>query len=323
LVLNSINRYSICTFFNLPFKESRIEDNIRETNIYKNELFNDFHIISLSNEIIDANSIKTTNKNEIEAIILRTGVQHVKKMAFSGMPKLKYIYISDTVETIGKSALSNCPQLELVRIDRNYGFGSPIQVASDILQNSPKAIITSDQEYADGFVPNGLPFVPEEKLENKKLSDDLVLLISECIKLSRTLITNEEKDRIFSADTKILKNSNDDYFIPKGYPVVNVSLIPINKLFSFPFSKIKSLTFPNGVKEITGSLKQLYNKGLKTVFLPSTLESVSPLLFEGCQQLSIRCPSDAPIRAKIRELGRNPKSVDKEHFNNYKESELY
>ena len=315
----------ICTIFELPngmiTKKEACDSNQKHNNFSSST--NDPRIICINYEVVDSNSINLSIKDEVEAIILRIGVKHIKKNAFVGMANLKYIYISETVQTIGKKAFSHCPSLSLVEIERSIVSPDPIQISNDVFQDSPKAMITIHKDYYSYLADNNISFVSKDELEKVGLPHELFVLRLDCVKVLKEKKKAEETDRIFTTETKILKNSNDDYFIPKGYPIVDVSCIQVKESFSFAFNKIQSLTFPNGVVEINGDLRQLYNKGLKTVYIPSSVKSISPHLFDGCTQLSIRCPSNASIRRKIREMGRNPKSIDQEHFYSYKESDLY
>lgn len=277
----------------------------------------------LQDAVVSSSSIYPKNSYEIEAIILRKGVVHVKAAAFAKMDQLRYVYVGETVETIGKGAFADCPNLQFVELS-----GKKVVFSDGVFRNSNNVCIVGDPCYNEFAHKNRIAMIatdcalltevqavlgqyeaPDKELVNKWCKakkgpyGELV-----------DALNSEEVDHVFSPDSvsKVEYSTYGNAFIPKGYREINVSFLEFS---DYLMNSMKSLTIPDGVVRILGSLNKLCRHGnLKRIYIPSTVEQISTDLFNGCDQLSILCPPDAPIRKDIKSMGRNPKSVGKQHF---------
>lgn len=280
-------------------------------------------LIILQDEVVSAQTISSNKRKDIEAIILRKGVVHVKAASFANMEGLKYVFVGESVQTIGKRALADCPNLQFVELDgkktvfseevfKNSGsvciVGAPCY--KELAQKSNIAMITTDCS----LLTNIDSLLGLYNSPDKDLVDNWRMVRNGPFGKLIDLKDVETAEFIFTPDSvsEVECSTKGEAFIPKGYREVNVSYLEFSE---YLMRTMQSLTIPEGVTIIEGSLNRLCRKGsLKRVYIPSTVEQISKELFNGCEQLSILCPLDAPVRKVIKSMGRQPKTVDRVHF---------
>lgn len=196
----------------------------------------------------------TNECNEVKSIIIESGITHIGNTAFYKCSNLQEIIIPDTVTSIGQFAFWDCSSVRNIVIpDSVTELKSGTFMGCDSLStvNIGKNVSLID-DYAFGYISGIEQFVVEEENEYYTAIDGI-------------LYSKDEK--------KLIKyttgSSNTEYVIPDG--TLEIETCAFCEAFN-----LESIVFPEGIKEITGSIfYSMEGLNLKSITLPSTTTRIS------------------------------------------------
>lgn len=196
----------------------------------------------------------TNECNEVKSIIIESGITHIGNTAFYKCSNVQEIIIPDTVTSIGQFAFWDCSSVSNIVIpDSVTELKSGAFMGCDSLStvNIGKNVSLID-DYAFGYISGIEQFVVEEENEYYTAIDGVLY----------------SKD-----ETKLIKyttgSSNTEYVIPDG--TLEIETCAFCEAFN-----LESIVFPEGIKEITGSIfYSMEGLNLKSITLPSTTTRIS------------------------------------------------
>lgn len=229
----------------------------------------------------------------IEKLVLPTNVVTISDYAFYGCKNLKSVHFSKSVQFIGENAFYGSTNLENITVDvnnQNYVAIDNVLYTKDLktLVKYPPLKANKTFEILDSITKiEDYAFDRCNNLENVILSSNLTDISTYAFSLCNNLKYNE-LDNI-----KYLGSKDNLYDLAIGYIDSSITKCKINSntkiIANFCFEnyfKLEEITLSEGLISIGKSAFRICSS-LKSLSIPSSVETIKGTIFYGCSSLTL------------------------------------